>query len=107
MKGIPSIVRLLRERQLRILEQHRLPPPAFTVWDPEVPESRVRDSKKRGLIQSRDHGMLSRIYCTDCGRPSPYAATETLLKTFYKCTACVGASGAPAGAAMVPGTAGL
>jgi len=51
--------------------------------------------------------MLSRIYCTDCGRPSPYAATETLLKTTYKCTACVLKTGHPADATMVPGTAGL
>ncbi len=104
MRGVPRLVQFLRDQQRRLCDALGLPEPAWTIWHPDVPDARVRDPKKRGLIASRDHGPLTRIHCTDCGDPSPYAATEGMLKTFYVCQKCVALKGDPPGRMLVPGT---
>jgi hypothetical protein len=96
---------LIRENQLRTIEVLGGPRPAFTVWDPTVPDCRVRDPKKHGLIRSSEYGPLTRIYCVECGKPAPIAAWGSMLKMTYKCNDCVQSSGAPRDAiCLVPGT---
>jgi hypothetical protein len=100
-----AVVRRIRARQLQIVEESGLELPAFTVWDPAVPDCRVRDPKKHGLIRSSAYGPLTRIYCVACGKPAPLAAWGEMLKMVFKCNGCVRVGGAPPGTVgVVPGT---
>jgi hypothetical protein len=88
-----------------VAEQLEEPLPTFTVWDPALPDCRLADPKKQGLLPSRAHGPLTRIYCIACHRPAPIAAWGDVVKMIYKCTACVQGSGAPPHTiGVVPGT---
>lgn len=101
---VDQFVRLMRVKQLRAFEFLGNPLPMVSVWDPVVPDARVRDPKKRGIIQTQ-WGPGSHMYCTDCGRRSPYAISETILKTTYKCLRCLRLSGPPRHAICpVPGS---
>lgn len=102
--NLPAFLALMRANQLRAFEFSGIPVPVFSVWDPTLPDARVRDPKKRGLLYSRQHGAMSRMYCITCDKPSPYAVSESMAKTVYKCLPCVLRTGHPPGVAMVPGT---
>jgi len=94
----------MREKQISAFERWGIDIPQFSVWDPAFPDARVRDGKKRGTFYSPQYGAMSRMYCIECGRQSPYAVSESMAKVMYKCPSCVSVQGHPAGAAMVPGT---
>lgn len=96
-------IAFIRSNQLRAHEYGGAPLPAFTVWDPATPDSRVRDPRKRGLIAG-PWGPMSFTYCADCGRRAGIASPETMLKVFYRCPSCVKARGTPSDAIVVPGT---
>lgn len=101
---VSTFLRLMRASQQRAWEVHGTPIPVFSVWDPLVPDARVRDPKKRGHYYSRQYGAMSAMYCIACGQRSPYAVSETMAKAVYKCLKCVQATGHPRDWAMIPGT---
>lgn len=103
-----KLAQFFRDKQRRLCDLLGLALPRFSIWDPEVQDSRVQDPKKRGLIWHWRYGPMSRLYCDSCHRPAPIASPESMVKVMYRCPRCVGLHGAPGSQlAVVPGTEAL
>lgn len=98
-----KIIREIRDNQQRGRDLGAAAP-IFTAYHPDVPDARVKNHRKRGNISHPRYGLMSKMYCVKCGKPSNFLVSESMLKVFYQCNECTLTSGDPLGAVKVIGT---